>query len=117
MSLEEFYASVGGDYADVIQRLCIEEIVVEFLLRFAEEPIMERLQKAIDARDQEEAFIISHTLKGTCINMGLGTLYSSASRLTEALRGEFRPEAPELFEALKRDHQDAVRGIRALQGK
>ena len=71
MKLEEFYASVGGDYEDVIQRLCIEEMVVEFLLRFAEEPILERLQKAIDERNQEEAFIISHTLKGTCINMGI----------------------------------------------
>ena len=31
MNLEEFYAQIGGDYADTLQRLCNENMVKKFV--------------------------------------------------------------------------------------
>ena len=116
MTLKEFYDAVGGDYSNVMQRLCDEEFALEFLFRFADESLPERLKHAIDTKNREEAFTISHTLKGTCVNLGLSDLYASASKLTDALRTTFSPEVPALFDAFLQDYQRAIQGIRTLQG-
>lgn len=117
MTLKDFYQSVGGDYSEVVRRLCDDEIIYEFLFRFAKEPIFQTLQHAIETQNQKEAFTIIHTFKGTCANMGLGTLYASAVQLTEALRSEISPEAPELFAALSANYQSVLNGIRSLKGE
>ena len=117
MTLKNFYDTVGGNYTDVIRRLFDEEIVYEFLFRFANESIFDNLQQAIAIGNREEAFTLIHTFKGTCANMGLGSLYTSAVQLTEALRTDFSPEAPGLFEVLAADYQTVITGIQALQAK
>ena len=115
MNLKDFYQIIGGDYTDVVQRLCDEEIIYEFLLRFANEPIFDNLQHSISTENREEAFTLIHTFKGTCANMGFGNLYSSASELTEALRTDFSPKVHLLFETLASDYQDVIQGIQTLQ--
>ena len=115
MNLKDFYQMIGGDYADVVQRLCDEEIVYEFLLRFADEPIFDKLQHSISTKNREEAFALIHTFKGTCANMGFGNLYSSAAKLTEALRTDFSPKVHLLFETLEADYQVVIQGIQTLQ--
>ena len=115
MTLKDFYNSVGGNYADVIQRLFDEEIVYEFLFRFTRESIFEKLQAAIEAGNQEEAFTLIHTFKGTCANMGLGKLYSSSVELTEALRTEFSSDAPALFRQVEADYLTVLKEIHSLQ--
>ena len=36
MNLEEFYAQIGGDYADTLQRLCNENMVKKFVKKYQE---------------------------------------------------------------------------------
>ncbi|MBR5579660.1 MAG: Hpt domain-containing protein [Lachnospiraceae bacterium] len=115
MTLKDFYDSIGGSYDDVIRRLFDEEIIYEFLLRFAREPVFEKLQAAMEAGNQKEAFTLIHTFKGTCANMGLGRLYSSSVELTEALRAEFSSGAPILFKKVEADYYSVIKGIHSLQ--
>ena len=37
MNLEEFYAQIGGDYADTLQRLCNENMVKKFVKKYQED--------------------------------------------------------------------------------
>ena len=117
MTLKEFYTALGGDYADVIERLHSEQIILKFLTRFVEDPIFDQLGQAMDEQNQKEAFALIHTFKGTAINMGLGNLAESAKQLTEAVRTEITPEAPALYEKLAKDYQDVLDGMHALQAK
>lgn len=115
MTLNDFYQTVGGNYTDVLDRLCDEEIIYEFLCRFAKEPIFNQLQHAINTQNREDAFTLIHTFKGTCANMGLGNLYSSAAVLTEALRTEFSDQVFSLFDALTLDYQAVLTNIQNLK--
>lgn len=38
MNLEEFYAQIGGDYADTLQRLCNENMVKKFVKKYQDDP-------------------------------------------------------------------------------
>ena len=63
MTLQEFYARIGGDYNATISRLPSE------------------------AQDWELAFRASHTLKGVAQNLGMDRLYKAAATLCDAVRG------------------------------
>lgn len=115
MTVKEFYNAQGGDYQDVIDRLHSEEIVLKFLVRLLDDPCFEKLKEAMAARDAKKAFSVVHTFKGTCINMGLGHLANAAKALTEAVRHEFSPEAPALFQTVAEAYESAMAGIRALR--
>ena len=69
MTLQEFYAQIGGSYADTVRRLCSE------------------LCEAVDRSDWESAFRAAHTLKGVAQNLGFDRLYAVSVPLTEAMRG------------------------------
>ena len=115
MSLKECYIALGGDYDDVISRLRTEKLVQKFVLKFLNDPSYDNLCKALEAEDYEEAFRASHTIKGVCQNLGLTRLLDSSSRLSEALRHGYTPEADALAEQVGRDYQDTVCAIRAFQ--
>lgn len=87
MQLNDFYISVGGNYETVLARLQSEQIIQKFLLRFLKDQTYNDLKKAVDAKDAPTAFLAVHTLMGTAANLGLDTLASDASALTELLRG------------------------------
>ena len=115
MTLSECYAALGGDYGPVLDRLRSEAMVKKFLLRFPEDGSYDLLAQALAAGDQAEAFRGAHTLKGVCQNLGLDRLYGSSAELCEALRGELREEAPELFEQVKADYVQTVSAIRTYR--
>lgn len=114
MTLKEFYSIISGDYANVIARLDNETIVIKFLKRFSEDDILEQLEQEIAAGNQKEAFKLAHSFKGACVNMGVGNLEESAKQLTEALRVEFLPQVPALFEKVKEDYKVVVNAIESL---
>ena len=116
MTLREFYHIIHGDYEDVIQRLDSETIVIKFLKRFSKDVTLEQLEQEVAARNQKEAFELAHTFKGACVNMGVGILEESAKQLTEALREEFLPQVPSLFEKVKEDYKIVVKAIEGLDG-
>ena len=86
MTLKEFYAAVGGDYADAMGRLMNEKMAKRFLRKFPKDPSYTELSQAMQAADYDTAFRGAHTLKGVAYNLSLTELGDRASALTEALR-------------------------------
>ncbi len=115
MTLQACFEALGGDYAEVTARLRSERLVQKFVLKFPNDPSYDSLIGAMERQEYEEAFRAAHTIKGVCQNLGFTTLYQSSSKLCEALRGGYTPEAPALAEQVKRDYRRVVDAIRAFQ--
>lgn len=71
MTLQEFYARVGGDYNATLSRLPSEALVKKFILKYPGDPSFAQLKDALAAQDWELAFRASHTLKGVAQNLGM----------------------------------------------
>lgn len=118
MNLEQCYAALGGDFADVLGRLRAESLVRRFLLKFLDDPNYQMLRTALESGDGTTAFRAAHTLKGVCQNLSFTALYTSSARLCEALRdGNISPDAPELLSAVERDYDRTASAIRSFQAE
>ena len=106
MNLEEFYAQIGGDYADTLQRLCNENMVKKFVKKYQDDPTCADLHNAVLQQDWEAAFRGAHTLKGVAQNLGFERLYQVSAVLTEAMRGNKPLEDRSLLDAV--EQQDAA---------
>ena len=115
MNLKECYAALGGDYEGVISRLRSERMVQKFVLKFLNDGSYDLLVRSMAEENWQEAFRAAHTIKGVCQNLSFTNLYESSSRLSEALRSGYSPEAPALVEEVGRDYRQAVDAIRAFQ--
>lgn len=115
MELQEFFTSVGGDCEAVLSRLPSEAIVRRFLHKFPTDPSYDALNAALAAGDIAAAFRAVHTIKGTAANLGLDTLASAASALTEALRGADAMPPQSLMDAVDAAYELTVRQIAALE--
>ena len=113
MTLKECYAALGGDYDDVSGRLRSERLVRKFVLKYLDDPSYGDLCDAMAGGDSEAAFRAAHTIKGVCQNMAFTALLSSSSRLSDALRHGYTPEADGLFEELRGDHERVISAIEA----
>ena len=114
LTLQEFYAVVGGDYQDALNRMMMEAMLRKFLAKFPSDPSFEMLTAALERGDREEAFRAAHTIKGLCLNLGFGRLLASSNVLTEALRHEMPANAPELFAAVKADYELTLDAVNQL---
>lgn len=114
MELHEFFTSVGGDCEVVLRRLPGEAMVRRFLHKFPADPSYDALHAALAAGDLAAAFRAVHTIKGTAANLGLDTLASAASALTEALRGADTLPPQALVDAVDAAYALTVRQIAAL---
>ena len=113
MNLEEFYAQIGGDYADTLQRLCNENMVKKFVKKYQDDPTCADLHNAALQQDWEAAFRGAHTLKGVAQNLGFERLYQAAAVLTEALRPRLLPVNPALVAAVDAAHRQVLKAITA----
>ncbi|MBE5936236.1 MAG: Hpt domain-containing protein [Lachnospiraceae bacterium] len=86
MILKEFYNQVQGDYEGTISRLCKEDLVKRFVLKFTNDKSFEELLDTFEKKNYEDAFRAVHTLKGLAVNLGFTKLYEECSVLTESLR-------------------------------
>lgn len=114
LTLQEFYSVVGGDYQDAINRMMMESMLRKFLAKFPSDPSYANLEQALADGSREEAFRAAHTIKGLCLNLGFGKLYTSSNALTEALRNEMPANAAELFEAVKADYALTLDAVNQL---
>ena len=115
MSLQECYATFGGDYEGVIGRLRSEKMVKKFAIKFLSDSSYELLLKSMDEKNYEEAFRASHTIKGICQNLGFTKLGNSSSVLTDKLRDGGSEEADALLTQVKEDYQQTVEALQALE--
>lgn len=114
MTLQEFYAAVGGNYDEAISRLMGEAMLRRFVTKFLSDPSYAVLEQAISTGQREEAFRAAHTIKGLCLNLSFGKLLASSEALTEALRHEMPVNAQELFAAVSADYALTIDAIQKL---
>ena len=103
MNLEEFYAQIGGDYADTLQRLCNENMVKKFVKKYQDDPTCADLHNAALQQDWEAAF------------RGFERLYQVSAVLTEAMRGEKPLEDRSLLDAVEQQDAAIRRAISELE--
>ena len=115
MNLEEFYAQIGGDYADTLQRLCNENMVKKFVKKYQDDPTCADLHNAALQQDWEAAFRGAHTLKGVAQNLGFERLYQVSAVLTEAMRGNKPLEDRSLLNAVEQQDAAIRRAISELE--
>ncbi len=115
MTLRECYAAMGGNYDDAIGRLRSERLVQKFVLKFLDDGSYDLLCRSMEEKNYEEAFRAAHTIKGVCQNLSIDRLQASSSRLCEALRGGYTPQADALAEEVRADYAQTTAAIRAFQ--
>ena len=115
MTLKDCYAAMGGNYEDAIGRLRSERLVQKFVLKFLDDGSYDLLCRSLEEKNYEEAFRAAHTIEGVCQNLSIDKLQASSSRLCEALRNGYTPEADALAEETAEDYRQTVAAIRAFQ--
>ncbi|WP_325200022.1 Hpt domain-containing protein [Oscillibacter sp.] len=115
MTLQECYAAMSGNYEDAIGRLRSERLVQKFVLKFLNDGSYDLLCRSLEEKNYEEAFRAAHTIKGVCQNLSIDKLQASSSRLCEALRNGYTPEADALAEEVRADYAQTVTAIQAFQ--
>ncbi|MEY8387139.1 Hpt domain-containing protein [Oscillospiraceae bacterium 38-13] len=115
MTLQECYAAMGGNYEDAIGRLRSERLVQKFVLKFLNDGSYDLLCRSIEVKNYEEAFRAAHTIKGVCQNLSIDRLQSSSSRLCEALRNGYTPEADGLVKEVEADYSRTISAIQTFQ--
>ena len=115
MTLRECYAALGGDFEAVTSRFPNEKFVQKYLIKFLSDGSYKLLESSLAAQDYAEAFRAAHTIKGVCQNLSMDRLQSSSSRLCEALRNGYTPEADALAEEVAADYRQTADAIRAFQ--
>lgn len=115
MTIEAFYAAVGGDYQATLRRLMVPEIVETFAVRYAQDATVDRLHRALEAGDAELAFRTVHSPAGPGPEPGFPRLYQAAAVLTEALRPRLLPVDPTLIAAVDDAHRQILKAIAAYQ--
>lgn len=114
MTLQEFYAQIGGSYADTVRRLCSESFVLHFVKKYPANPSFDELCEAVDRSDWESAFRAAHTLKGVAQNLGFDGLYRAAFALTEEMRGGAPLKNAALYDAVTKQQQIVLDAVRQL---
>lgn len=114
MTLQDCYAALGGNYEDVVARLQSERLVKKFILKYLDDRSFELLCAAMEEKNYEDAFRAAHTIKGMCQNLSFTRLLNSSSRMSDALRNGYTPEADSLIEQVKADHFATVAAIKAF---
>ena len=116
MTVQECYAALDGNYEEVLKRMMNKEaLIVKFLKKFEADTSFERLCKAIEERQVEEAFREAHTMKGLCQNMAFSGLCVPVEALTECLRaGNCDETALNYFEQVKEKYAVVRAAIKEL---
>ena len=115
MTVREIYLKFGGDYDGTKARLLDENRMRRFLIKFLESETFENMRKALDIRDYDEAFRMSHTLKGICANLGITRLRDSSSKLTECLRNKEKENIVFLYNVVREDYLRTIDSIKKMQ--
>ena len=115
MTIQECYQQLGGDFAQVQQRLPSVNLIRKFITMFLDDGSFAELCQSMEERQREKAFRAAHTLKGVCANLGFDRLGASSSQLTELLRSQsdsIPAGADLILETVKQDYDLTVRAIR-----
>lgn len=77
----------GANMGEAMERFMDdEELYVDCLMMFMQDPSFKKLETALDSQDYHAAFEAAHTLKGVAGNLGLTPVYTDICELVELLR-------------------------------
>ena len=116
MTIHECYQSLGGNYAEVQQRLPSDRLIKRFITKFLDDGSYAELSQAMASGQREQAFRAAHTLKGVCANLSFTRLLTSVSALTDLLRQEsdaILESAAAALTDVTRDYSQTISAIRA----
>ncbi len=122
MTVQELYASIGGNYDSAKRILQMDKLISKFILKFLNDASFDKLATAWEAKDGAGIFDGAHALKGVCANLGLDALSASSSEICEEFRpGAARKLSDEALSArmdkLKADYARTIEGIRAFEAE
>lgn len=115
MTIQELYATIGGDYTQATRVLRVDRLIDKHIRRLPQSGVVDRLLEAGKGMDPTELFEASHATKGVCANLGLTNLAGAASVIAE----EFRPGNPRTMsdaEVTAKLDEIAVMYARAVEG-
>ena len=90
MTVQEFYASIGGGYENAKSIMMRDSFIERMILKFPADrdtnSLMESLREAAKTGDSFKAFEAVHGLKSVTGNLGFMELYKAVCELVEQLR-------------------------------
>lgn len=116
MTIRECYDEMGGDFARTRERLCSDDLIERFIVKFPNDDSYTHLCDAIREGRHGDAFRAAHTLKGLSANLGFTRLLTSAEKLSALLRtpsDTIPGEAVLFMEEVRRDYELTVTSIRS----
>lgn len=116
MTIQEFYQSLDGNFAEVQQRLPSDRLIKRFITKFLDDGSYAELSQAMASGQREQAFRAAHTLNGVCANLSFTRLLTSVSALTDLLRQEsdaISESAAAALTDVTRDYSQTISAIRA----
>ncbi len=116
MSLIEFYEKIGGDYEGIKSRLCSDEIILKFVLKFQNEKSYEELMATVEENDVANAILAAHKMKGVVSNLSFDKLFHILTELLAWLRQENQDTInAEMIAQIKEEYQKTISLIQELQ--
>lgn len=116
MTTKEIYDELKEDYEDVLGRLRKPERVTTYLKRIVTDNYIENITTAYENKDYNNLFIVSHTLKGMALNIGLKQLSEKSSELCESVRdGEVKGDIDSLYDNLLKYYEGFAAVVAKLE--
>ena len=114
MTLQEFYARVGGDYSATLSRLPSEVLIKKFVLKYPGDPSFEQLRAEQDPQDREQGIPAPHPHNRLAQNHAMDRLYKAAAALCDAVRGPKPLEDASLWPPVLAAHEEVLAAVREL---
>ncbi len=105
----------GIDFDGIAARIPLkEDFLLRMLGKYPGETCFSDLEKAMGAKDYEDAFRHAHNLKGVTGNLEMTRLHQVTTDLVEKLRAHNYEGVDEDFSQIKEAHERAVEAIGKL---
>ncbi len=112
----ESLVKAGVDIEDALDRFMGDDnMLVEFLKQFDQDPNFECYRKAMKEQQYDEAFKALHSVKGLCGNLSLMRLFEVISPEVEFLRTKQHKEAQEKFAAVVNEYERTLRDLQEIE--
>ncbi len=116
MTIEEFYEKIGGDYNNIVGRLCNDAIISKFVLKFTNEKSYDELMVAVEENDIQMAIAAAHKMKGVVANLSFNKMFVILNDILAWLREENQKTINmDMIEKLTAAYNETIQCINELQ--
>lgn len=109
-------ADAGIDVQEALGRFMGNEaLMMKFLLRFPQDENFGALKRALEAKNEEQAYRAAHTLKGLAGNLAMRSLFNQTCCVLADLREGKISDAEGKMEVLESRYQGVLEAIKTLE--